>query len=154
MKCWEEDAKIFNGLIADYRWPDAKRIFILLNGDNYNGAYMMRDMPESAFAEMLRVQRHIDIANRSWDLLQFNVQHPEDSVTHEIIDSTRIKITFGQWGNWFWYKSFGANSYDSTLYKVTIDEWKHSYTAQFKDKRPGDVYIYQNRNKWVEVKGF
>ena len=151
---WQDNGRIFNSLIADYRWPDARRIFILLNGDNYHGAYMMRDMPESAFAEMLYVQRHIDITHRSWDLLQYNVEHPDDSSTHEIIDSNTIKVTFGQWGNWYWYKSFGAGSYDSTLYKVTIDEWKHSFTAQFKDKQPGDVYIYQSRDKWVEIKGF
>ncbi len=151
---WQENGKIFNSLIADYRWPDAKRIFILLNGDNYRGAYMMRDMPESAFAEMLHVQRHIDIADNSYDLLQFNVLNPQDSCYHEIVDSSTVKITFAQWGNWFWYKSYGAASYDSTLYKVTIDEWNHSFTAQFKDKQPGDVYIYQAKDKWVEVRGF
>jgi hypothetical protein len=64
---WEQDGKINNSLIADFRWPDARRIFILINGDDYQGAYMMRDMPESAFVEMLHVQRHIDIDQRSWD---------------------------------------------------------------------------------------
>ena len=151
---WEQDGKINNSLIADFRWPNAKRIFILLNGDDYQGAYMMRDMPESAFAEMLHVQRHIDIDQRSWDLLQFNVNSPSDSCTHEIVDSNTIRITLAQWGNWYWYKSYGASSYDSTLYKVTIDEWSHSFTAQFKHKEPGDVYIYQCRDKWKEIKGF
>lgn len=151
---WEQNGKIFNNLIADFRWQDAKRIFILLNGDNYHGAYMMRDMPESALAEMLHVQRRIDIADRSYDLLQYNVNTIADSSYHEILDSNTIKVTFTQWGNWYWYKSYGAHSYDSTLYKVTIDEWNHSFTAQFKDKRPGDVYIYQAKDKWVEIKGF
>jgi hypothetical protein len=151
---WQQNGKIFNSLIADFRWPSARHIFILLNGDNYNGAYMMRDMPESAFAEMLHVQRHIDIADRSYDLLQCNINTPNDSNSHEIIDSNTIRITLGQWGSWYWYKSFGANSYDAPLYTVTIDQWHQSFTARFKHKEPGDTYIYQSKDKWIEVKGF
>ena len=152
--CWHEVGRINGKLVEGFKWGDAKRIFILANSDDFCGAYQMRDMPQSAFAEILHVQRHIDIIPRSYDIMQYNMLQADDSCFHEIVDSSSIKLTFGQWRNWWWYKSFGASSYDSALYSVKIDEWAHSFTVHFKDKRPGDVYIYQACDQWVEIEGF
>jgi hypothetical protein len=152
--CWHEVGRINSKLVEGFKWGGAKRIFILANSDDFCGAYQMRDMPQSAFAEMLHVQRHIDIMPRSYDIMQYNMLQADDSCFHEIVDSSSIKLTFGQWRNWWWYKSFGASSYDSSLYSVKIDEWAHSFTVHFKDKRPGDVYIYQTCDHWEEIKDF
>jgi hypothetical protein len=151
---WHEVGKIHSSLVSSFRWQDASRVFILANADNYQGAYMMRDMPQSAFCEMLEVQRNIKIADKTHTLLQYNMNSASDSCIVAIIDSTRLRFEFRQWGNWFWYKSFGASSYDSLLYKVQIDEWNHSFEATFLDKKEGDVYIYQRKGEWVAIENF
>ena len=152
--CWEQVGRIYNGLAKGYKWQNARRVFIIANADNYNGAYLLRDMPESAFAEVLYVQRHIDISKNSYDILQYNLLSPTDSCYHEIVDSNTIRLTIAKGGGWLWYKSFGANSYDSTLYQVTVNQWYPSFTVRFKDKQPDDVYIYAIQDRWIEIKDF
>lgn len=151
---WKEVGKIHTSLVNTFRWQEAKRIFIIANADNYNGAYMMRDMPQSAFCEMLEVQRDIKIADKTHTLLQYNILSPSDSCTVSRVDTATLRFEFTQWGNWFWYKSVGATSYDSLLYKVSIDEWNHSFEATFLDKKEGDVYIYQRKGEWVAIGNF
>lgn len=63
-----------------------------------------------------------------------------------------LKVSFSQWGNWWWRGSYGAVDYETENYKVDFDEEGQSYILLMKNNNPGDIFIYQNSTKWKEQK--
>ncbi len=152
---FHNSGKIVRSLIEDFKWNDMQRIYILNIPDNFRGAYTYRSFGNSSsFAETLKLMQKADVVDKTVEILHYNVATPNDSVFVEIIDEATLKLTFAQWGNWFWKDGIGALSYKTSDYKVEIDEWGHSYNITFYKKPLDAVYLYEVRGKWKEVKGF
>jgi hypothetical protein len=149
---WQLSGAIQQGLIKEFKWANANRIFILLTPDNVNGAYCVRSHSISGFVDALHAQRGIDIMNKTQEIYQYNVVKPTDSISAVWIDSTGIQLTFQQWGNWFWKESFGAAPIVTQNYTATPDQWNHAFVFRPINRQPGDVYIYQSGTHWYEVK--
>ena len=152
---WKNAAAVQIALETNFRWENADRVYLLTVPDNFNGAYLYRDNGTlSKFKTALNLKHEQNIKGDFYEVLQFNMTELENSVTVEIIDSLTLKVTFDQWGNWWWRGGIGASDYENDLYKVEIDEWSHAYIVTFKQKRPEDVFIYQKGISWQQVNGF
>lgn len=155
LRSWKNSAIVQQGLENNYTWTDAENVYVLNIPDNFNGAYLYRDNGStSKFKAALALKKEEKIQGDIHEILQYNMTSTDNSVSIEIMDSTTLKVTFDQWGNWWWRGGIGASNYENDLYKVTIDEWSHAYMVTFKQKRPGDVFIYQKGISWQRVNGF
>ncbi|MBL0311083.1 MAG: hypothetical protein IPP77_15890 [Bacteroidetes bacterium] len=152
--CWAKSGRIAQSLLHDFRWPDANRIFVLLTPDDYNGAYCMRSMPNSTLSEMLRVQRNIDVDDKLFEVYQTNLVSPSDSAVCEILDSSTLHLTLLTQGAWLWRNSFGATDIDTGSFHAQINRSYPAFTVRFKNKQPGDVFIYSVNDHWKEINGF
>jgi hypothetical protein len=152
---WKNAGIIQNALEKNFKWEDADRLFILNIPDNFNGAYLYRDNGSSSkFKTALQLKENTIIKGDVYEILQFNMTSLDNGIITETIDSLTLKVSFEQWGNWWWRGGIGASDYENELYKVDIDEWSHAYIITFKQKRPEDIFIYQTGNSWQQVKGF
>jgi hypothetical protein len=151
---WENSGRVAQSLVRDFRWPDAPRIFMLMDADMYQGAYCMRSMPNSTLAEMLELHRGIAVKDSIHEVYQFNMNSPQDSCTYRIVNDSTLEVTLVAPGSWLWKNSFGAGNIGNKLFSTKINEWGMGYTITFKNKREGDVFIYQVKDKWKEVERF
>lgn len=151
---WSESGRIAKSLLNDFRWQNANRVFVLLTPDTYDGAYCMRSMPESSLAEMLFVQRGIDITPKIQEVYQWNVMSATDSATCEVKDSATLEIKLVGKGGWLWRNSFGAGGFHTDALKAETNQWYPWFTVQFTNKQPGDVYIYASGDHWKQVENF
>lgn len=156
VQSWVHAKEVNRNLIKNFRWWHADRVYLLNNPDNYNGVYMFRCFPpDNLFAETLLLHTGKDIESKVFDTYQYNMISPSDSVTVEIISDKELKVTFAQWGNWWWYKGIGAAKVSNDKFDLQLaDEWGHSYKVLFHQKIPGTVYLYQCGGEWREVNGF
>ena len=152
---WKNAGIIQNALEKNFDWEDSDRLFILNIPDNFNGAYLYRDNGSSSkFKTALQLKENTIINGDVYEILHFNMTSLDNGIITETIDSLTLKVSFEQWGNWWWRGGIGASDYENELYKVDIDEWSHAYIITFKQKRPEDIFIYQTGDSWQQVKEF
>lgn len=152
---WTNSLSIQTSLVEKFRWSKASKIYLLNIPDNFNGAYMFRSFePDNSFAETLALRRGLNMEDRTIEILEYNMTALTDSVSVEKSSNTDLKVTFMQWGNWWWRQGKGIGNYSTPEFDVMIDEWSHSYTLHFKSKTRDAVYLYQCGGEWREVKGF
>ena len=152
---WSCSKIIQQSLIAEFKWYNAEKIYLLNIPDNFRGAYMFRCFaPDISFAESIALITGKNIEPKTVEVVEYNMNSFIDSVVVEKISDSELKVTFAQWGNWWWSKGIGASNYSTKDYDVKIDEWNHSYLLRFKSKPANAVYIYQCGEHWREVKNF
>ena len=149
---WKNSSNVFYSLLENYRWQNAANVVILNVPDNYNGAYMFRIIGrKSGFQDALTTIGQQKIKGKIWEVAQYNMITPTDGVRVEKTKPRQLKITFNQWGNWFWRNGVGVGPTHQR-------EW---YTANFKGqyylldlKRLPDntVFIYQDGKEWKEFR--
>lgn len=156
IQAWHSVKQVSCGLLKSFEYYNAPRVYLLNIPDNYSGAYMFRSFaPDNAFGETLDIINGTDTLEPKLEtVLHYNMQQPTDGVLVEKLDSNKLKVTFAQWGNWWWRGGVGANSYSTDNYQVEIDEWSHAYTLTLYHKQKGAVYLYQQGNNWYKVEGF
>jgi hypothetical protein len=138
---WRIAASLQSSLELSFKPYEGKQTYILNLPDSYRGAYMYRCRAEGKFAERYKFIKGIDVAKNITEVLSYNLNNPTDSVTVQTINDSTLQVTLSQWGTWYWRNTMGAVSYESTKLKVAIDEWNHSYTVVFKDRKAGDVFF-------------
>lgn len=152
---WKNNRIVRQSLLEKFDHQNAQHIFILNLPDNYRGTYMFRTFPpDNSFAETYKLMYGKDFESKIVQVLSYNMNSMSDSVVVEKLSDNELKVTFAQWGNWWWVGGKGANSYSANNYSVAIDEWNHSYNIDFKTKIPGAVYLYQCGGEWRKVEGF
>ncbi len=153
ISAWKNSGRIAGSLLSTYRWQTAPEVVILNLPDNFQGAYMFRSFDaQSEFAEALHVRGVV--TGPVTETLKYNMIGTSDSVVVEKLSPEDLKVTFAQWGNWWWRNGKGADNYSTLDYNISIDEWSHSYTIHFRKKTPGAVYLYQCSDHWYVVKDF
>lgn len=145
---WYVAGMLQQQLENNFYWWKAKRVFILNVPDNYRGAYMYRNLQTSAFkGAFIKYDYNIPTTDVV-ELFNYNLCEPFDSVTVEKIDSNQLKVTLSNPGSWWWRNTLGATNYETGILKTTLDEYNHSYIVAFKQRREGDVFLYQANGVW------
>ena len=149
MNTWRQSTDVLQSLKADFRWHDAPYVFILNSPDNLNGIVMtcMINGP-TGIDELLDYQTERPYEGKMFDIFQFNMTTPNDGVKVEQTGPMQLKVTFNQWGNWWWRNGIGATGYENEYYKVEIQDYP--YLLTFKQFPEGSVIIYQDGGKWKE----
>lgn len=151
---WEESGRVHRGLLDSYRWQNAAQVFVLQLPDNFRGAYLYRDdVQGNVFNTELRLRHMISPSQKVTQIIAYNMQERNDSIRVEPISDNEVKITFAQYGNWWWQKGVGASSFTTEAYEVRIGEWNECF-IKFPHHYPGAVFIYQNGTAWRELKNF
>ncbi len=148
---WKESTTVFYSLLEDYRWQDAENVVILNVPDNYQGAYMFRIIGrKSGFQDALTTIHQQKIKGKIWEVAQYNMTRPTDGV--QILKKTpnQLKVTFNQWGNWFWRNGIGAGpTHQRSIYTAHFKG--QYYLLDLKNPPANTVYIYQDGKEWKEL---
>ncbi|HWB63869.1 MAG TPA: hypothetical protein VG603_10190 [Chitinophagales bacterium] len=155
IESWRCNQQISDSLIDDFKCDPGVNVCLLNIPDNYRGTYMFRShLDETVFADALYLKRGIDMRTQIQQVLLYNMNALSDSVLVESAGANALKITFAQWGNWWWWYGKGAQNYSTKDYNVVIDGMAHSYVITFRNTLPDTKYLYQCGGEWREVKGF
>ena len=145
-------ANYTKGLLEDFRWYDKDKIYILVQPENAKGARIFSTVTDtSEFMESIYLREGIDLRGKSELVYEMNVNSLQDSIKLQVIDSTRINVSIGWWGSWFWKYHNGAVPYVGDAYHTEI---KEDYTFDFVLDEPlkeNEVIIYFDKTKWKEV---
>ena len=149
---WKTSTTVFYSLLDDYRWHEAENVIILNVPDNYNGAYMFRIIGDgSGFADALQTVHNQLVIGQVREITQYNMVRPTDGVKAEKLSDNQLKVTFNQWGNWFWRNGVGVGpTHERADYKATFQG--QFYILDLKKEMPNAVFIYQDGNQWKEVR--
>jgi len=154
-QAWAMNKAVQQGLLQSFSAENTGHIYLLNLPDNYNGTYMYRSFaPDNSFAETLWLRHQKDIRHKVTQVLAYNMTQQTDGVSVNRINEKTLQVTFNQWGNWWWQDGIGAANYNTEDYTVVIDEWSHSYTITFREKKPNAVYLYQIGDRWEKVVDF
>lgn len=155
IQSWHQAGCISQQLEKDYRWQKAPHVYILNLPDNYRGAYIYRSLQPSAFAaSFIKDTAAMPDGTKITEVLAYNLNAQTDSVNVTRLDSAQLQVTLSTWGGWWWRDTKGATDYQDSLVAVHVDEYSHSYTVKFKQKQPGEVFLYCANGRWREVPNF
>lgn len=151
---WQASTKIYNGLMDNFRWHTAPQVVLLNVPDNYKGIYLYRiiqkqEKVRSGFADALKYISAKDYTGQLLEVTQYNMENTTDGVSVTQLSANTLKVTFNQWGNWFWRNGIGAGAgYENDYYKVRFKgQW---YELELKDTLKEAVFIYQDGDQWKE----
>jgi hypothetical protein len=108
---WAEAGKLQQKLESNFRWWDAKRVFILNLPDNLRGAYLYRNLRPSQFSASLIKQGIFEPKDNIIEVLSCNLNSIEDSVTVEKVSTKELKVTLTHPDVWWWQHTLGATDY-------------------------------------------
>ena len=149
---WKTSNEIFQGLMEDFRWQTAPKVVLLNVPDNYQGIYLFRIIGEgSGFKDALQYVHGDEVVGEFLEVTQYNMATPTDGVRVEKISDKKLKVTFNQWGNWFWRDGIGAGSgYENDYYKVRFKG--QFYELEMKEGLEEAIFIYQDGGIWKVLK--
>jgi hypothetical protein len=147
---WKASAEVIASLVKTL--PEAgNRVTILLDlPQNMNGVHMIGATPQGEF-RLIEELGGRSFRGAVYDAAAFNMLTPQDGATAEFVDDTTVKVTLNQWGTWWWYNEFGANSYETPDYKIRMVDPGHWYELIL--KRPSHQYLllYQTGGVWKQL---
>lgn len=127
---WSKSYSIMNQL-ESYKFEENINYYWLNLPESYKGAYMYKGGDgENPFLVRLKLKnkdRNLKLST----IAGMNINSIQDKVIVEKLNSDSIKVTLGQWGNWFWVGENGANDYKNEIYSVDFDDINHSYILTF-----------------------
>jgi hypothetical protein len=85
------------------------------------------DVQGNVFYTELLLRKMVKPSQRVTQIIAYNMEHNSDSINVEKISESEIKISFAQYGNWWWQKSVGASSFSTDEYEVRIGEWNECF---------------------------
>jgi len=151
---WHEAGELQQKLETDFKWWNAKHVYLLNVPDNFRGAYMYRNKYPSAFAGSFIKNDYSIPQTDITEVLNYNLNAFEDSVIIEKVNQQQLKVTLSGAGTWWWRNTLGATDYETDEMKVDVDDYNYSYVVEFKKKVTGDIFLYQANGKWCEVRNF
>jgi len=142
---WKASTTVFYSLLGNYRWYDAENVVILNVPDNYNGAYLFRIIGRtSGFQDALTYIHKKKVKGKIWEVVQYNMVESTDGVNAIKENSNQLKVTFNQWGNWFWRNGVGVGTaHQRSLYTAHFKG--QYYLLDLKNPPANTVYIYQEK---------
>ena len=149
---WRQSHKVHEQLVETFRWESNSEVYILNLPDNLKGVFMFRNIGGvTAFEEALTLLKGREIDGKIYDVFQYNMATPSDGVTVNRLSEDSFKVTFNQWGNWWWRNGMGGTEYENGKFKASPDG--QSYVVKFKDLDPDAAIIWFDGVRWQEVMG-
>ncbi len=148
----KQAGSVTNGLVKNFEFYDHPEIVFLCIPENLNGAYLFRDYSDTniTFNETLDwLKKGKSYKGITHNIAQFNLTSQLDSVTVQVIDSTKLKVNIASWGTWFWRKGQGLSSFENNDFKVTTGDLYFI----LEDKKPerNRLYLYTSGNEWKSI---
>jgi len=145
---WKVSTEVFYSLLDNYRWQDAENVVILNVPDNYKGAYLFRIIgKKSGFQDALTTIKQQPIKGKIWEVVQYNMARPTDGVRVEKTKPHQLKVTFNQWGNWFWRNGTGAGPSHKRAWYTARFKGQY-YLLDLKNIPNNTIFIYQDGKEW------
>ncbi len=151
---WQKAGHVVQTLIKEYQWANCPgKVHILMLGYNINGVYEFETSGDSAcFAQYYEVMTQKNCSPLQ-QYMYMTTTTEDDAVTANVVNDSTIQVDLLS-GNWLLYNGLGATDYKTTDASIVVNKQKASYQITFKNKKPGDVYIYQSGLHWKQVNGF
>ncbi len=147
---WDNAGHLASRLMQDFPKDSTKNFYLLNVPDNFNGAYMFRNLGKSCFAQTMRMRTGKDRNYQITDVQSYNLLSPYDSVIVSVLDSNTLHVELGSTGSWWWRGQHLNNDFMS----VSEDANGHSYNVMFKKKGNNDEFLYQTGPEWRRVINF
>lgn len=145
-KNWKIAGIVGKGLIENYKWFEARKIYVLNVPDNVGGAYLFRN----GFRESIEKHHNRKVEARVIRAVWYNWQEVEDCVAVKTLGPNQVTATLMDPRKWWIYYGAGANSYDKETQKFEMKG--RSYTLTFKDFDPQqDLVIYPCGTDWIRM---
>ena len=149
---WHESTIVYRGLLESFDWYDAKKIYLLNLPDNLKGAVQFRDFSgtELAFDHALRFVKRQPFEGQFREVALYNLTRPTNGVNVEQDSVGQIKVSFLQYGNWWWKNGQGVSTYEKEDFKFS-NKGDH-YLLELKKPAENAVFLFQNGDHWEEFK--
>ncbi|MBI5916108.1 MAG: hypothetical protein HY842_12095 [Bacteroidetes bacterium] len=150
---WQQSACIVNGLLRDFRWPDAPEVYVLAFPENYNGVPMFKDFSRKnlALKHALRYVGGQKPVGDFYQIAQINLTSPTDGLTANLDSVGVFRLQFKQWGNWWWLHGIGTGDYQTEQYRFRTDG-NGCRVELKKPPKPGAVFIYSDGGRWRDLR--
>lgn len=149
---WEESTLVYRSLLEDFRWQDDDALYLLNLPDNLQGVMIFRDYGNEAqtLLDALEYLEERPFRGKMYEVASYNMTGPGNGVEVEVTASDSLRVTFEQWGNWWWRDGRGATDYENERYQFRNQG--HHYDLIWKQRPEEDaVIIYQDGLSWKEV---
>lgn len=147
---WEEAQRLYEALLADWRWSDAEDVFILGLPDNYQGISVFRSFfPGETLRDGLQWSAGKEVKGTLREVSAFQAGRISDGLAVVREDSVTWKVDLRQWGTWFLRKGLGASDYAENGYRVTYHEG--GYRIRFDTVDTSRVLVYSDGGRWIQV---
>ncbi len=148
---WKNSATIVNGLLTDFRWEDRSEVYVLAFPENYKGIPMFKDFSRQdlALKNALKYLAKKPTEGKFYQVIQFNMNTPNDGLFEKPDTAGIIKLEFHDWGSWWWRHGLGAGSYKTDQYD--FNNIPKGCEVTIKNASADAVFIYSNGGKWKEA---
>lgn len=141
-------------VLESFDWYEAKDIIVLNLPENIEGIHTFRIIGDdlSALKEDLALTKKKPFAGNIREVAYYNAVTGTDGVSAEV-DTTAnaIKVTFKQWGNWWWRNGIGASDYENETWRVDF-QGQFYYLYLKKELPPNTVFIYWDGKEFLELR--
>lgn len=144
---WSQSTTVYRSLLDSFPAYGQDSCYLLNLPDNLQGAPMFRDFSgnDRAFADALQYVKKQPYPGVLEEVVQYNMVLPTDGVIVEP-DSNDLKVTFNQWGNWWWRRGIGASSYRDSTYLFHNEG--HHYRLEWRQRPQRARLLYQDGLRW------
>ncbi len=151
IRYWREATLVYEELLDTFRWHEAPAIYLLNLPDNLQGVLLFRDYggDGQTFLDALRYLRKHPYPGNLHEVASYNLTSPGDGIQVEWQAVDTLRVTFSQWGNWWWRDGRGASDFEDDHFQF-INQGHH-YLLVPKSIEPGAVLLYQTGNRWEVV---
>ncbi len=148
---WDENASVVNELMSSFECDRGDRVFILNFPDNINGTLAFRNYAaDESLSDALKWIEGKSVPCDIIEVMQYNMINSDDGVKCEVVDPATIKVSFNQWGTWWWRRGLGASNHDNDIYSATLGDGH--YLLKVKKSQEGDRFYYQMGSEWKSIK--
>lgn len=145
---WAQSSHIYHALLDEFPAYDRDSCYLLNLPDNFQGAPMFRDFSgqDRAFADALQYVNKRPYEGVLEEVVQYNMVLPTDGVQVAADSTNGLKVTFNQWGNWWWRRGIGASSYRDSTY--IFHNEGHHYRLEWLHRPVNASILYQDGAEW------
>lgn len=145
---WQQAQTVWAGLVHDFRWHDAPRVFVLSCPDNYRGIFVFKDYSKKNIMVRAAVETLTGrpVRGQVHQVAMFNMNAPDEGVEVQATSPDTLTVTLRQWGNWWWRNGIGASNYENEWYRFR--KKGRSYVLVWKKRPRNAVFIYSDGAKW------
>lgn len=142
---------IFQSLLRNFQWQREDVVLLLNLPNNYEGIAMLPADDPAPLNKHLSVFGLGTARGRVYAVSSYNMQQPWDGAHVTVLDSLRLKVTLNQWGCWWWWRTQGAHSYETDLFRLEMTDGGHEYILELKERPERMVVLFQRGHEWRKV---